>query len=89
MLTVVEAKAHAEAGGKTKLVAPELDLATIANLPPERPSPGLAKPRSQKDSWRGAWRRRKAPDGARTSSAATAARPAPTLGLISGLAPHN
>jgi len=34
MLTVVEAKVHAEAGGKTKLVA--VALATIANLPPER-----------------------------------------------------
>ena len=37
MLTVVEAKVHAEAGGSRKLVA--VALATIAILPPERALP--------------------------------------------------
>lgn len=41
MLTVVEAKVHAHAGDTTKLVA--VGLATIANLPPERKSPGFAR----------------------------------------------
>ena len=41
MLTVVEAKVHAEAGGETKLVA--VALATIANLPPKRQSPGFER----------------------------------------------
>lgn len=41
MLTVVEAKVHALAGDKSKLVA--VALATIANLPPERQSPGFER----------------------------------------------
>ncbi len=41
MLTVVEAKVHAFTGPRSKLVA--VALATIANLPPERESPGFAR----------------------------------------------
>ncbi len=41
MLTVVEAKVHALDGDKSRLVA--VALATIANLPPERASPGFER----------------------------------------------
>ncbi len=41
MLTVVEAKVHALDGDESRLVA--VALATIANLPPERTSPGFER----------------------------------------------
>jgi uncharacterized protein (TIGR00369 family) len=41
MLTIVEAKVHAHAADTAKLVA--VGLATIANVPPERQSPGFTR----------------------------------------------